>query len=58
MYLKINEIANELRVTRKTVYTLINEGGLDRYISRVGGRFCITPERLKQFVDDCIVTKD
>ena len=55
--LHIDEIAEQLRVCRKTVYNYIDNRGLDKYISRVGGRLVSTPELLKQFVHDAILTK-
>ena len=58
MLLKMEDIQKELRVSRKNVYELIRSGGLDRYISRVGGHYRLTAERLKQFIDDAVVTKD
>ncbi len=58
MYLNISEIATELRLTRKTIYELIHSGDLGKYVSKVGGRYRISQEKLQQFVDDAVVAKD
>jgi len=51
MILYIDDIADRLRVSRKTVYTLINEKGLADYLIRIGSRYAIKERDLEKYLD-------
>ena len=53
----MDEIQKELGVSRKTVYTLLNSGDLDKYVSRIGGRYATTKARLNDYLDHTLITK-
>lgn len=46
----INETCDLLKVTRKTIYTWINEGKLKAI--RVGSRYRISESAIKEFTDE------
>ena len=46
----IDEIADELRVSKRTVYTLLN-GTLSEYTFRLGKRYAIQRPDLQKYID-------
>lgn len=49
-YLTVNEVAARLRVSRMTVYRLVNTGELASY--RVGNQIRVTPEDLRLYLEE------